>query len=293
MKQTVPKISYSIKSIVGKAASLRRNIYWCLLIGSIVSGTAIVLLSVLLTLVSRAMEHPVPEANVLRLAYTHAGMIVAAISMVCGYLAIYVTLKLNESVKIQEFNAKYAEDTALDAIRAVANVKKIWDAGLVGDFKRPIFTGRSMASNPPEKISIANKDELIVDGERRRPWTEAQDHARRLIKNYFLTAYQLYTDRSIGKAAFLDICSKDALVLFFDVVEPMEAMINRNYDHEPFYGIMRVFGPLYEKAKKKAEDHEAKQMYWDFKDKKWVLEKNLAQFLEMVGTESSASVAKP
>jgi hypothetical protein len=237
------------------------------------------------------VEHPVPEANVLRLAYTHAGMIVASISMVCGYLAIYVTLKLNESVKIQEFNAKYAEDTALDAIRAVANVKKIWEAGLVGDFKRPIFSGRSMASNPKGPISIKNWKALIVDGERHRPWTEDQDHARRMIKNYFLAAYQLYNDRSIGKEAFLDICSKDALVLFFDVVEPMEAMINRNYKYEPFYGIMRVFGPLYEDAKKKAKDHDAKQMYWDFKEKKWVLEKNLAQFLEMTGTESSTSRA--
>ena len=45
--------------------------------------------------------------------------------------------------------------------------------------------------------------------------------------------------------------------------------------------------------KKKAEDHDAKQMYWDFKEKKWVLEKNLAQFLEMIDTESSLSAAKP
>lgn len=273
-----------IKSLVAKAAGLRRNIYWSLVIGSIVSGIAVVLLSVLLTFISRAVEHPVPEANVLRLAYTHAGMIVAAISMVCGYLAIYVTLKLNESVKIQEFNAKYAEDAALDAIRAVANVKKIWEAGLVGDFKRPIFSGRNMTSNPNEPISITNWEDLIVDGERHLPWTEEQDHARRMIKNYFLAAYQLYNDRSIGKEAFLDICSKDALVLFFDVVEPMEAMINSNYKFEPFHGIMKVFGPLYEDAKENAKDHDDKQMYWDFKKKKWVLEKNLAQFLEMTNT---------
>ena len=287
------KTSSNMKSIIEKMARLRRNIYLSLLVGSIISGTVVVVLSVLLTLFSRALEHPIPEANVLRLAYTHAGMIVAAISMVCGYLAIFVTLKLNESVKIQEFNAKYAEDAALDAIRAIANVKKIWKDGLVGDFKRPDFVGRSLSFNPEKRIDIKNKDVLTVNGECRHPWTETQDRARRMIKNYFLAAYQLYNDRSIGKAAFLDICSKDALVLFFDVVEPMEAMINNEYEFKPFYGIMRAFGSLYEEAKKKAEDHDAKQMYWDFKEKKWVLEKNLAQFLEMIDTESSLSAAKP
>ena len=65
-------------------------------------------------------------------------MIVAIASMIFGFTAIHVTLKLNESVKIQEFHQSYSGDLALKAIRAVADVGRMWDRKDVVGFGRPM-----------------------------------------------------------------------------------------------------------------------------------------------------------
>ena len=181
-----------------KVSEAHRNIYVKLLIHSVLSGMVIVLFSGALTLFSRVVERPVPEANMLRLVYTHTGMIVAIVGMVCSYLAIFVNLRLNESIKIQEFNSKYGEGEAREAIRCVAGVRENWNTmvnptTIMNNGLKPDFLERNPSNNFPKRIVIKNLSHFVKKAEgserveeRHFPWTEAQDCARRLLKNYFL-----------------------------------------------------------------------------------------------------------
>ena len=93
---------------------MKKNIRW-----------AVIFLAVVL--VCHLFETPTPEANALRYTYAHSGMIVAIASMIFGFTPILVTLKLNESVKIQEFHQRYSGEAELRAIRLVADVGRKWD----------------------------------------------------------------------------------------------------------------------------------------------------------------------
>ena len=75
------------------------------------------------------------------------------------------------------------------------------------------------------------------------PWTEVQDRARRNVKGFFLGAYTLWRGRSISRRALLQIIDVDGVALLFSVVEPMERILNDQYDWRPFYEIMRIMGP--------------------------------------------------
>lgn len=119
------------------------NIYRSLLTSAALTMGVVMVACAVTVLVCHAFETPAPEANLLRYAYAHGGMIVAVVSMVFGFTAIHVTLKLNESVKILEFHQRYSGEDALRAIRAVADVGRMWERDAVGEFGHPRFVPRS------------------------------------------------------------------------------------------------------------------------------------------------------
>ena len=239
------------------------NIHRSLWVSGMFAMGVVVAVCITTVLVCHVFETPTPEANLLRYAYAHGGMIVAVVSMVFGFTAIHVTLKLNESVKIQEFHQRYSGEDALRAIRAVADVGRMWERDAVGEFGRPKFVPRSNDNNPEGRISVENIAELQVDGARRRPWSEEQDKARRALGAFYRSAYRLYANRSIGKAALLEICATDAIVLLFNVIEPMEAMINDDYNWHEFHGLMKALKDVYPSFSKRTRSHLARPVYWD------------------------------
>lgn len=239
------------------------NIYRSLLTSAVLTMGAVLVACIVVVLVCHVFETSVPEANFLRYAYAHSGMIVAVISMAFGFTAIHVTLKLNESVKIQEFHQRYSGEDALRAIRAVADVGRMWELDAVAEFGHPRFTPRSAENNPEGRIAVENIAELQVDGARRRPWSEEQDKARRALGAFYRSAYRLYANRSIGKAALLEICATDAIVLLFNVIEPMEAMINDDYNWHEFHGLMKALKNVYPSFSKRTRSHLARPVYWN------------------------------
>ena len=208
-----------MKELIKDGRRKLRSIYLSFFGSGVLTVGVIAVLCLAVVLVCHIFETPPPEANVLRYTYAHAGVVVAIASMIFGFTAIHVTLKLNESVKIQEFHQRYSGEEALEAIRAVADVGRMWDRKEVGGFERPDFTPRSPTNNPKGRIRVNNIAALQVDGARRRPWSERQDKARRALGAFYRSAYRLYADRSIGKEALLDICATDAIVLLFNVVD--------------------------------------------------------------------------
>ena len=239
------------------------NIHRSLWVSGMFAMGVVVAVCIAAVLICHVFETSAPEVNILRYAYAHGSMIVAAVSMVFGFTAIHVTLKLNESVKIQEFHQRYSGEDALRAIRAVADVGRMWERDAVGEFGHPRFVPRSNDNNPEGRISVENISELQVDGARRRPWSEEQDKARRALGAFYRSAYRLYANRSIGKAALLEICATDAIVLLFNVIEPMEAMINDDYNWHEFHGLMKVLKDVYPTFSTRTRSHLARPVYWD------------------------------
>lgn len=247
-----------------------RSIYRSFFSSGVLTAGVVLIVCLAVVLVCHLFETPPPEVNALRYTYAHSGMIVAIASMIFGFTAIHVTLKLNESVKIQEFHQRYSGELALKAIRAVADVGRMWDRKEVIGFGRPEFTPRSSENNPEGRICVTNIAQLKVDGARRRPWSEEQDRARRALGMFYRSAYRLYANRSIGKDALLDICATDAIVLLFNVIEPMEAMINDDYNWHEFHGLMAALKDVYPRFLERTQSHHDRPVYWDAASKSWV-----------------------
>ena len=142
-----------------------RSIYRSFFGSGVLTIGVIAVVCLLVVLVCHLFETPPPEVNALRYTYAHSGMIVAIASMIFGFTAIHVTLKLNESVKIQEFHQRYSGELALKAIRAVADVGRMWDRKEVVGFGRPEFEPRSPVNNSHGRIVVKNVAALNHGGD--------------------------------------------------------------------------------------------------------------------------------
>ncbi len=76
-----------------------RSIYLSFFGSGVLTVCVIAVLCLVVVLVCHMFETPPPEANVLRCTCAYAGVVVVIASMIFGFAAIYVTLKLNESVR--------------------------------------------------------------------------------------------------------------------------------------------------------------------------------------------------
>ena len=61
-----------------------------------------------------------------------------------------------------------------------------------------------------------------------------------------------------------------ASVLLFNVIEPMEAMINDGYNWHEFHGLMSVLKDVYPSFLARTQSHHDRPVYWDANAKSWV-----------------------
>ena len=61
-----------------------------------------------------------------------------------------------------------------------------------------------------------------------------------------------------------------ASVLLFNVIEPMEAMINDGYNWHEFHGLMSVLKDIYPSFLARTQSHHDRPVYWDANAKSWV-----------------------
>lgn len=198
------------------------------------------------------------------------GIFVSIVSMIFAFIAVLVALKVNESVSIQALYRQYFTTDTLRNIRSVAMVERLWNEEKVPEVGRPYFQVRLPDGNYKGPIKILNIDKLCTDTIRRRPWTEKQDESRRAIANFYRLAYRLYESGNINKKALRDICTMDAFALLFDVVEPMEAIINDDYNWYEFYELMKIMKGDYQAICRKTQSHDVHSQYLDDKFKEWV-----------------------
>lgn len=151
----------------------------------------------------------------------------------------------------------YFSEEMRSSIERLANLGRYWQSVASGNINSVYgYTHRSKADNPhgPYNFSSSkgsvdswkdvvknNYMDAISEGASiTYPWCEEDEKARRVVKSYFFMASKLKKVNLIADDAFKDLCQVDGVVVFFAVVEPMEAIKNADYEFEPFYEVMEV-----------------------------------------------------
>ncbi|MBR4523807.1 MAG: hypothetical protein IKO64_06210 [Kiritimatiellae bacterium] len=208
------------------------------------------------------------NANWFSISYFHGVTLIALLSLAVAAISVYVTIKVNETVNYHSFNTQYGGNDMLSAIRAVGDVGRRWTAYFCGSpdgagFIAPYVFTRNEDYNPNDRLIIKNIKSFVVDNNRYMPWSEEEDRARRMLKNHFSQALELYRTRRIGKSVFRNICDNDSLRLLFEVVEPMEAIMNEEYHFNVFYEIMEAMKDECPRLRDITKAHDYTRYYWD------------------------------
>ena len=198
-----------------------------------------------------------------RFSYRHVGILITFIAAVFAFLAIVVTAKVNETMNLHSFNLRYGEDMMHKAVRTIGDVERRWNAAR----KAGVPSGASPFDIPPnvkvrtdkdndnERITISNPSTFVTPTQRSVPWTNDENLARRIVKNYFSSALELYRCGAISKKTLRVICDIDAVTLLFNVIEPMELIINEEYKFDVFYDLMKVVRNIYAQKVKESAAH--------------------------------------
>lgn len=164
-------------------------------------------------------------------------------------IAIFVACKINESVQAAECTKIYFSKEMLKSIRVLFGLRDKLDKRIEFDIE--------LKAKTPENNS---KKLVVLDDVKNYPWTEEEDCARRIVKSYFQLIYELRHKRiiPISKYMLKRLCDVDALPLYFEVIEPMEKILNNGYDTEPFYCLMKDVKNIYNKKRQQTAKVERK-----------------------------------
>ena len=199
----------------------------------------------------------------IRFSYVHIGALISFIGVIFAFLAIVVTAKVNETMNLHSFNLRYGDDQMLVAVRTIGEVERRWN----NLRKAGVLSGASPFDTPPDavlrsdvqningRISISNYGKFVATDDRFKPWTEEEDKARRLVKNYFSSALELYRCGGISKKTLRVVCDTDAVTLLFNVIEPMEFITNEEYKFDVFYDLMKILRAVFARKIEESKAH--------------------------------------
>lgn len=188
-------------------------------------------------------------------------IIIAIATCILTVIAIFVAVRINESVQASECTRLYFSSDMLNAIHCLRENKDyiINEFENTPEMKSLCWLPRTRQLNIlcPKKFDgqqydylnhFKDKEKLEkLENKEELEKLEKLDGARRTVKAYFQLIYELRYKRviPISKYMLRQLCGVDAFFsLYFDVVERMEAMHNRNYTREPFYYLMKDCGRL-------------------------------------------------
>lgn len=190
--------------------------------------------------------------------YLLSPIVIALAAVVFGLLAVLMTAKVSESVYVQSFTKDYFSSEMKKSIERLGGLKRQWNCSSVTSCTarcvRPIFQERSPKKWKFGPLPIGNRwkvrklrDKKIAEV---YSWSEEDDNARRMLKGYFVNLYLLYEAGALSKEVLILLCDKDSLPLLFQVVEPMESILNKRYKWQPFKGLMKIMVDKYDKIMK-------------------------------------------
>ncbi len=253
----------------------RGNLYKDCLFAALKFGALVAIVCAGYDLICGCAESCQPDKeSAFRFIYAHSGLVFTVVSLLAAFLAVYVTVKVNETMSLHSFNVRYGEDAMCKTIREVSGVGRRWREADGTGLVAPVAFLRTEVNNPDGRIQIANMNQLVKGKDRYFPWTEEEDFARRRLKNFFSSALELYRSRSISLKTMRNICDNDSFRLLFTVVEPMEYIINEKYNYDVFFELMNIMKDVYSKYGDLTKSHEDVRHYWDSAGKTWQIAKN-------------------
>lgn len=154
--------------------------------------------------------------------------IVALLSVSLLAASIGMSARLFEAKIISKHYSNYAGAHTAHALRSLIELRR----------KNPaVFaTHRTPYDNEPRGMIVPHPD---------FKWCQSVDDARRSIKFYFFDAIDMYTCGQISRSSFIKLIDQSAICVFFEVVEPLEAMLNPLYDYQRYYNLMLLCGDVY------------------------------------------------
>ena len=155
-------------------------------------------------------------------------------------VTIYVMCRINESVQIAECHRLYFSKEMNDALKTLGTLKR---NNLAGWLSAEISTNpRTPTNNSTAHFPLSFKAQVDRDKEHKK-----ENNARRIVKSYFLLVHTLRFKSTIpiSKKTLDTLCDVAGFTLFFEAVEPMEAVINPSYNRDPFFDLMKACGEVY------------------------------------------------
>lgn len=176
----------------------------------------------------------------------------------------YVTYKetrcINENIFVCDFLKEYAKEQMCEDIRTLRNLLSVAQNGEKAWLNRVSI--RKPKYNMAEAIDVSCAQCETLN-ERRVPWSVSQDAARRRFKFWYLNVYNAYSRGLISKNAIVRLLKVDGTLLLFQIIEPMEYLINPSrYEWRLFYEIMELFDEsFYHKIVKNSKAHKKKIIF--------------------------------
>lgn len=161
---------------------------------------------------------------------TSWGDMFTMLSALFAGVSILSFVHLHESKTVNSFQHSYAKPKMARALRTLVDYRT--------SNRKYFRMHRVSSSNSNERLALPGVSAPAH-------WSEAVTDARRHIKFYFSNALGLYVSGAISLAAFRRIVDKSAICVFFEIVEPIEAMLNPFYNQTPYYKLMLLCSDLY------------------------------------------------
>lgn len=159
--------------------------------------------------------------------------IIALVSAAFLAASVWMGARLHEASLISKHYDMYAQPEMARAMRRLM--------GFLREYKDDFRIHRTPVHNQPHCINASQNRSL--------KWPQDVDDARRKIKFYYFDAVDLYTSGKISRSSFKKLIDQSAICVLFDVIEPMEYMLNPVYDARRYYRLMLLFPSVYSNHK--------------------------------------------
>lgn len=206
----------------------------------LISVVGILILIFSIYFIQYISEHAKPE-NGSSVPYLDETQLVAGIITILSIIFVIATLLQSKSLYEADLLAKY--DEKYESQEMCDNLRLLRDFSSVQEMRDVCHLVRTDRYNEDRPLPIQKKGRFweSIDG---------VDKARRAVKFYFINALDLYLEGKISQEVMRRICNKSGILTFFNVVEPMEAYLNPEYDYTKFRRIMMLTTDIWREQKK-------------------------------------------
>lgn len=145
-------------------------------------------------------------------------LLVSVIAACIAWCALRAAKKISGATYVANAFQRYWQPNMLRAIRKLCDYQK----------KNPVKGATGRAADGRICAACWSWDGIVCDAE------------RRIVKGFFNDAWRARKLDIITDAELKEICSVDAYKLYHGIIEPMEAIKNKDYNFKPFVDLEKI-----------------------------------------------------